>query len=382
MPKTTPQAQFPFDKNSFGVTLFETGNAPDYSTIYNQGIQAGRGASEGYTITNCPKGDPITTVEITGNSGSDIMKYNYMKIDYAFPGDGTKWYFITKKRLLNYPDPLTSNWIAVEFTIELDVWETYKDRLGNPMIQLDQVTTNNPAAWADYGMAEQDILPYSGESWVTSPTTYSNWKPIVGWQADKPNVSNNYIIDGMRTTMKFNGDGSMTDFVTDITNLSTTSTPEEATILQTYVVCNCYVVSEYFATDDGGTSAPETLTASSALWTGHNRLNYYPYRRAFIYALDGQFVEIDPNKFTNGRIPNPVTARVTHSTLPVPTSVICPNYDINPSLDAVIFKSYPAMDIAGKDITPISQIFETGAEAVRRSSFANENFNYYGGSSY
>ena len=94
---------FPFNKNKFSVELYEMGNAPDYSFVYTIGVQAARGATESYPLDNCPKFDPNNYIQITGKNGSDIMKYDYIGIDFGTVGDGKKWYFVTGKTILNYP---------------------------------------------------------------------------------------------------------------------------------------------------------------------------------------------------------------------------------------------------------------------------------------
>ena len=42
MPRTTPQGEFPMERNLFQVELYEMGNAPDYSFVYAQGVKAAR----------------------------------------------------------------------------------------------------------------------------------------------------------------------------------------------------------------------------------------------------------------------------------------------------------------------------------------------------
>lgn len=349
---------FPFDSNLFTIELWETGNAPDYSVIYNQGVKAARGATESYELKNCPKGDPSTEIEVTGNVGSDIMKYNYIGIDYGVTGDGKKWYFVKSKRILNYPTVINGDhqMYTVLYSIELDVWETYKDRIGSPNILLSQVTTSNPGGWNDISMLEQDVLPFSGTYVTTSDLNYTGWKTIVGWQSKKPNDQDNYIIDGMRTTMQFNETGELDGYLEGLEDLASGSTAETQ-IWRSYIACNTYIVSEYFSTENGGSSASERLTISNppAPHT-HARLNYYPYKRAFISTVDGQSMELDYKRYADTKLPETITANVFHSTLPQPTSVIFPAYNPNQVNDCIVFRAYPTMDLVGKDITPITQL--------------------------
>jgi hypothetical protein len=149
---STPNASFPFDKNIFHIDFFESGNSPDYSFVYAPGAQAGRGSTEGYDLKNCPKGDPFVTIQTTGNTSSDIMRYNYVGIDFSSVGDGKKWYFVLGKTMLNYPTPISEGGLdqyAIEWKLQLDVWETYKDRIGSPVIHLSQVTIDTPGSWND-----------------------------------------------------------------------------------------------------------------------------------------------------------------------------------------------------------------------------------------
>lgn len=372
--------EFPFEQNVFHVDLFESGNAPDYSVVYAPGVQAGRGATEGYDLKNCPKGDPVTTVEITGNSSSDIMKYNYLKINYhayANQGDGIKWYFVKSKRMLNYPTPLDEggmDWYTIEFTLELDVWETYKDRIGNPQIYLEQVTTSDPGGWNDTTMLEQDILPFSGTVASITPPNYSNWKTIVGWQAKRPSTQDNYIIDGMRTTLQFNDTGETGDYLAGLDELATGS-PAETNIWRSYIVCNTYVVSEYFSTENNGRSESEIMQlANPPSPAVHNRLNYYPYKRAFVSTVDGQVAEYDYKKFNNNKLPELITAGITHSTLPQPTSAITLIHHYLDVSATIIFSAYPTMDFVGKNITPVTQLTQLASDGVqwlREQNFDN-----------
>lgn len=359
MPKVA-HVEFPFNSNVFQATLYEKGNAPDYSIVYAPGVQAGRGASEGYPLNNCPKGDPETTAEITGNVGSDIMKYNYIMIDYGNTGDGIKHYFVTGKTILNYPKIISGeqNWYTVEYRLSLDVWETYKDRLGTPNILLEQVTTSNPGGWNDVSMLEQDILPFSGSKVATTNAQYTDWKTIAGWQAKKPSDQDNYTIDGMRTTLQFNDTGDTGDYLLGLDELAS-GTVEETQIWRSYVTCNTYIVSEYFSTEDGGESATGSLTLGNPTSSQvHNRLNYYPYKRAFMKTVDGQSVELDYKKYADNKLPSTLFVTVRHSTLPQPTSVLIPNYPFADTEDLIVFSAYPTMDFVGKNITPITQLMD------------------------
>lgn len=369
MPKTTPQGRFPFNKSQCTVTLYEKGNSPDYSFIYKQGVKAGRGASEGYTVRNNPKGDPINYIEVTGNPNSDIMKYNYMSIDFGNVGDGLKWYFIKGKTMLNYPeyDPQnnTHGEYAIGFSIELDVWETYKDKLGSPNIHLGQVTTNSPGGWKDTSMLEADIVPFSDEEHKATSGVYTNWKSVIGWQSKKPTEQDNYIIDGMRTTMQFSDNGNLDDYLAGLDDLAS-GTPEETNIWRSYITCNSYIVSEYFATENGGTSQTENINLPNPdSPQEHARLNYYPYKRAFIWTIDGQLVEINSRKCIGNRLPPTLNLTVKHSILPQPTSTLVYKYSEGLS-EYVTFASYPTIDIAGRNITPTTQIISalSGGEDI------------------
>lgn len=380
--------EFPFDSNVFHIDLFESGNAPDYSTVYAPGVQAGRGATEGYDLKNCPKGDPVTTIEVTGNSSSDIMRYNYVKINfhaYANQGDGIKWYFVKSKRMLNYPTPLDEggmDWYAMEFTLELDYWETYKDRLGSPMISLEQVTTSDPGGWNDISMLETDILPFSGSKISATPTAYDNWKTIVAWQAKKPNEQDNYVIDGMRTTLQWNSTGDTSDYLNGLDDLAS-GTVAQTQIWRSYVVCNTYIVSEYFTTDNGGRSQIESILLANPPSTQvHNRLNYFPYKRAFISTVDGQNMEFDYKKFSGNILPTALYMNVYHSTTPQPTSVILPVYSQIFLEDAIVFSAYPTMDFVGKNITPTTTLLNYLTEPVGQAgggtySQAQADFNNF-----
>lgn len=375
MPKVS-HVDFPFDSNVFTVELYESGNAPDYSTIYAQGVKAGRGATETYSLKNCPKGDPVTEVEITCNSGSDGMKYNYIGINYSNTGDGKKWYFVKAKRILNYPKPASeggADWFTVLFTLELDYWETYKDKLGSPVIALEQVTTSDPSGWTDTSMLEQDVVPFSGTSITSTPSTYSNWKTIVGWQSKKPTDQDNYIIDGMRTTLQYNSTGEVGDYLSGLDELAG-GTPEETQIWRSYIVCNTYIVSEFFATDDGGRSSDEFIQlANPRSPQVHNRLNYFPYKRAFVTTIDGQSVEIDYKKCANSILPPSLAMNVAHATTPQPTSTIRIAYPFMHLEDIIVFSSYPTMDFVGRNITPVTQLSANILPTMGQGSM--ENFN-------
>lgn len=367
----TPNVDFPFVQNEFTVELWTSGNAPDYSTVYAQGVQAARGETETYTLKNCPKGDPITEVEITCNPDTDSMKFNYIGIDYGSTGDGKKWYFVKSKRLLNYPKPQNEggmNWYTVQFVLELDYWETYKDLIGNPMIFLDQVTTSNPAGWTDISRMNDDILPFSDTKVSHTAMGYSNWKTIVGWQSKKPTDQDNYIIDGMRTTLQFNDNGDLSDYLEGLDELASGS-PEETQIWRSYIACNTYVVSEYFSTENGGRSQIEQMSlANPPSNQVHNRLNYYPYKRAFISTVDGQNVEFDQTMYADNKLPSSLSVNVFHSTLPQPISAIYPVYSFNRPHDGIIFSAYPTMDFVGKNITPITQLSTAIADFVDPST--------------
>lgn len=377
MPKKTPEGRFPFNKSKCFVELWEKGNATDYSYIYNIGVKAGHGATESYEVQNNPKDDFTNYIEITGNPNSDIMKYNYMYIDYGTVGDGKKAYFVKHKKILNYPefDPNANQygWYAVGFTLELDFWETYKDRIGQPTIKLDRVTTNNPEGWEDCTRYQDDIMPFSVDQRFTSQLHYHDWKKIVGWQAKKPDEQDNYIVDGFPTTLQFSE--STEDYKQAVNELANGS-PAQTNVWKTYVCCNTYIVSDFFDSSDGGSSQDEIITAPCPLASGlHGRLNYYPYRRAFIRTIDGQNIELNPNRFSDLKLPASISCDVKHSMTPQPNSCIIPRYAIAGIDDFVLFTAYPTMDITGKNISPVSHLIDLHNKLIQ---FKKDSFGTLG----
>lgn len=378
-----PRVPFPLSQIKFSVELFESGNAPDYSIIYAPGVRAARGESEGYEIDNPPKDLPNPTIQITGNSSSDIMRYNYMRIYGSWIGDMPKWYFIESKKMINYPDANADNWFCVEFKLREDVWETYKDRLGSPMISLNKVTTSDIGGWSDTSALEQDIIPFSTTQISTTPTTYNRWKAVVGWQSKKPSDQQHYVLDGMPTTMQFNDTGDFTDYIAGLEELAS-GNDVESRIWQTMIVCNTYIVSHYFATDDGTNSELENLTLLNPTSVApHNRLNYWPYTRAFIETIDGQRVEFDYRRYGDNKLPSTLLAGVFHSMLPQPTSTIVPIYPQDSCSDCIVFSSYPTVDFVGKNITPVTQLvnlvkdgfsYETNPGGMQRYNSSNATY--------
>lgn len=366
MPKTTPQGQFPFDKDTFTVTLYEEGNAPDYSFIYNIGVQAGRGFSESYTINNAPKNLDHMQVEITCNPDTDSTRFNYMKIDYLDRAGGgaynhkTRYFFIQNKTILNYPDydPIKKIWggYAVLFDCELDIWETYKDFLGTPTIYLSKVTTSEPESWGEIGVLGQSVLPFSDIDVSYSDKLYDDYKTVIAWQAKKPTAQDTYIIDDMQTFLQFNDNGNVSDYLADLEDLA--SEPPQATnLFKTYVVAKSYILPNFFATQNGQKSDKETISCFVPTFPSvHRRLLYPPYIRGFLCTIDGQRMEVDYNKMLGHKLINPFTAEVHHSTVPEPTSVIYPDYVGGGEGDCLIFNQYPSMDMAGRTYTPQQQI--------------------------
>lgn len=351
-----PQDPFPISYIKFSVEMFTSGNAPDYSVIYAPGVRAARGESEGYEIDNPPKDLPNPVIQVTGNPSSDITKYNYMRLYGSWIGSMEGWYFVKSKKIINYPDDNANNWFCVEFTLEMDYWETYKNSLGSPMIQLQQVTTSDIGGWNDTTALEQDVIPFSSTQISTTPTTYNNWKAVVGWQAKKPSDQQHYVLDGMPTTLQFNDTGDFTDFVEGLNEL-TTGDDVESRIWQTMIVCNTYIVSHYFTTEDGTNSQLENLTLLNPVNVApHNRLNYWPYCRAFIETIDGQRVEFDYRRFGDNKLPSTILAGVFHSMLPQPTSTIVPIYPQDSCADCIVFSGYPTVDFTGRNITPVTQL--------------------------
>lgn len=357
MTKVT-NVEYPYNRNKFHVELFEFGNAPDYSICYAPGVQAGRGQSEGYNLDNCPKGDDATVIDITANVGTDTMKFNYIKIDYGNTGDGVKWYFVTHKTILNYPTIITGSQqnYTVEFQLTLDYWETYKDKLGTPNIQLERVTTSMPASWNDTSAYKTNVLPFSDEDRTLSKTSYTDWKPIVMWRAKKPLSQDNYVVDKLPTVFKIEGASGVQNWATELETLA--SEPPEATnLFRSYVGCNCYLVSDYFATADGSESDVEIISTTFPGTVGfHNILKYPPYRRAFIKTIDGSCYEIDANKYPYGRLPDTITVRAIHSTTPSPHTILYPDY-AEPCCDVTCFAGYPALSVTTTTPSPVQKIF-------------------------
>lgn len=357
MTKVT-NVEYPYNRNKFHVELFEFGNAPDYSICYAPGVQAGRGQSEGYDLDNCPKGDDTTVIDITANVGTDTMKFNYIKIDYGHTGDGVKWYFVTHKTILNYPTIITGSQqnYTVEFQLTLDYWETYKDKLGTPNIQLERVTTSMPASWNDTSAYKTNVLPFSDEDRTLSKTSYTDWKPIVMWRAKKPLAQDNYVVDKLPTVFKIEGASGVQNWAAELETLA--SEPPEATnLFRSYVGCNCYLVSEYFATADGSESDIEIINTTFPGTVGvHNILKYPPYRRAFIKTIDGSCYEIDPNKYPYGRLPDTINVRAIHSTTPSPHTILYPDY-AEPCCDVTCFAGYPALSVTTTTPSPVQKIF-------------------------
>lgn len=354
MPKTTPQGEFPMERNKFSVELYEKGNAPDYSIVYAPGVKAGRGFTEGYPLKNCPKDQDNPTIDITGNPSTDMCRFNYIYIHYGETGDQTKAFFIVDKCILNYPEhnDHTANKLddyTIRYTLRLDVWETYKDKIGQPEIKLDKVTTNNPEGWKEYDRYNDDILPFSSVDITCSDRVYSSWKKVVGWQAKKPTSQDNYIIDGMVTPLQYND--SMAEYKQAIEDLA--SEPPQATnLFKQYVSCTSYVLPDYFATENGETSQIEDITLPTPDHGLHGRLNYYPYKRGFVHCIDGQIIEFNQSEMLGSCLGIQLSVSVHHSTTPQPHSIISlDGYKGGSFRDYLIFSAYPSMDITGKSPT-------------------------------
>lgn len=387
MPKTTPQGQFPFDKDTCIISLFEEGNAPDYSYIYTTNIQAGRGYSESYTLNNAPKNKDHMQIEVTCNPDTESTRFNYLKIDYTDRAGGGAydkknfWYFINSKTILNYPsyDPITKKWggYTVLFDCSLDVWETYKDVLGKPIIHLQKCTTKDPEGWDELGVLDQSILPFSHIQFFNSAQNYDDYKTVIGWQAKKPTSQENYVIDGQKTFLQFNDNGDTHDYLADLEDLAN-EPPQATNLYQTYVVARSYVLSHYFTTQNGTYSQQEDVNCYFPEISGvHARLKYFPYVRGFIKTLDGQQVEVDQKKLPNYRIVSPFHCTVNHSTVPTPTSCIMPDYENGQQADCVIFNQYPTVDMAGKNVTPVQQLITS---ATKLESQLNQNgYKMHGG---
>lgn len=378
MPRTTPQGEFPMERNKFSVELYEKGNAPDYSIVYAPGVKAGRGFTEGYPLKNCPKDQDNPTIDITGNPSTDMCRFNYIYIHYGETGDQTKAFFIVGKCILNYPEhnDHTANKLddyTIRYTLRLDVWETYKDKIGQPEIKLDRVTTNSPESWEDYTRYQDDAMPFSADQRYTSQLHYHDWKKIVGWQAKKPTEQDNFIVDDFPTTLQFSE--STDDYKQAIEELANGS-PAQTNIWKTYVCCNTYIVSDFFDSSDGGKSQDENINAPCPLASGlHGRLNYFPYRRAFIRTIDGQNIELNVNRFQDFKIPQSVVCDVYHSMTPQPNSCIVPRYAVSGIDDYVLFSAYPSLDITGKNISPVSHLIDLNDKFIQ---FKKDNFGLLG----
>lgn len=351
MPKTTPEGHFPIERNAFTVELYEMGNAPDYSFVYDIGVKAARGQSESYTIKNCPKNQDNPIIDITGNPGTDMAKFNYIGIDYGNTGDGKKWFFVVGKTILNYPEKsnTTANKLddyAMRYELRLDVWETYKDKLNSPIIKLDKVTTNNPEGWTEYDRFNDDILSFSAVDITTTDLIENEWKKVIGWQAKKPTEQDNYIIDGMVTPLKYSE--NLEEYKQAVEDLA--SEPPQATnIFKTFVCVNSYVLPSHFSTEDGGYSTGELLNLATPDHGLHGRLNYYPYKRAFLKTIDGQCVEFKQSEMNNSCLGQNVVVGVNHSTTPTPHSILfMQGYKNSIGSNFIVFSAYPHMDITGK----------------------------------
>lgn len=351
MPRETPEGQFPIERNKFFVELFQMGNAPDYSFVYDVGIKAGRGETESYILKNCPKNQDNPTIDITGNPGTDMCKFNYIYIHFGETGDKTKAFFIVNKTILNYPEKndKTANQLddyTIRYDLVLDVWETYKDFIGSPDIKLDKVTTNNPEGWQEYDRFNDDILPFSAVDITTTDLIYNDWKKVIAWQAKKPTAQDNFIIDNMVTPLQYSE--SMDDYKAAVEQLAQ-EPPQATNIFKTYVCCNSYILPSNFATENGGNSTGELLNLPTPDHGLHGRLNYYPYKRAFLKTIDGQCVEFKQSDMIDSCLGTSVKVGVNHSTTPTPHSILfMQGYKNSINSNYIIFSAYPCMDITGK----------------------------------
>lgn len=354
MPRTTPQGEFPMERNKFSVELYEKGNAPDYSFVYNQGVKAGRGFTESYPLKNCPKDQDNPTIDITGNPSTDMCRFNYIYIHYGETGDQTKAFFIVDKCILNYPEhnDHTTNKLddyTIRYTLRLDVWETYKDKIGTPYIKLEKVTTNNPEGWKEYDRYADDILSFSAVDITTTDLIENDWKKVIAWQAKKPTEQDNYIIDGMVTPLKYSE--NLDEYKQAIEELAN-EPPQATNIFKTFVCVNSYILPSHFATEDGGYSTGELLNLPTPDHGLHGRLNYYPYKRAFLKTIDGQCVEFNQSEMNNSCLGTNVTVGCNHSTTPTPHTILfMQGYKNSIGANFLVFSSYPHMDITGKTPT-------------------------------
>ena len=228
-------------------------------------------------------------------------------------------------------------------------------------MQLDRVTTSDPAGWVDTSNYKTGIIPYSTENRRTSAlsTVPSDWKAIIMWRAKKPTAQDNYIVDKLPTVFTITDQPSgIHDWAAALEALA--SEPPEATnLFRSYVGCNSYIVPMQMATEDGKESEKEDISVDFPAIQGvHYILKFYPFRRAFIRTIDGSCYEIDPNKCAGERLPDTVVVTAYHSTTPSPHTIIRPHYT-EPSPDNVCFAGYPALSVTTTTPTQIQKL--TGA---------------------
>ncbi len=357
MPKNVPNADFPYNKSLCTVTMYEQGNAPDYSYCYAPGVVAGRGYSETYELKNNPKNQPITYIEVTAHEKTDTMRFNYVKIDFNIVGDGIKYFFVDSKKIINYPRKINNGkdngWYTVGFSLRLDVWETYKEYFEKMDITLEQVTTDKPESWSDTSALNVPVPDISCEDFKsTFSKKYDNWKTIVAWQSSVPENLDYYLYDNIPTTLQL--DETHSNYINDVKMISS-KPPSEVATWSTYTCCNTYVVPEYFTTEKGGVSQSETLTLDNPASSYHARLDYYPYKRAYISSVDGQSLEYNQDKCIGNKLPLTITANITHSVLPEPQTLITATSDANIYEDSILFNSYPSIDVEGRSSSTISR---------------------------
>lgn len=173
----------------------------------------------------------------------------------------------------------------------------------------------------------------------------------------------------MRTTLQWNDTGDLGDYLAGLDELAAGS-QVETNIWRSYIACNTYVVSEYFSTENNGISSTEILQINNPPTAQvHNRLNYYPYRRAFIQTVDGQSVEINPKRYIDNKLPPVISVTVRHATTPQPTSTLTPVYHTSSMTDTLVFSAYPTMDFVGKNITPLTQLTALDAGRAQLQQF-------------
>lgn len=342
------RVEYPVDWSRCTVTLYESGNSPDYQYLYPPGVVAGRGSTFSWELKNAPKAQDTLYIECTGSPMEDMHKYNYAKIVFNDISNSIpKWFFITNKTDLNYPeDPSYAvNGYAIAYTMQLDVWETYKDLMGDITINLTQVTTNQPETWNDPSYINQDVVPFSGVDTTSTPVAYSDWKLVTKYKVGSDLLGyGTSEIDGLATSYRYVSGNAVDDYMTQLDSMRS-MTESEALLFRDSTECEIYLVSSYFASGNGGRSQPEELELATPKLSGvHNRLNFPPYRTAYVWTIDGGYTEFSPTNFSSNMLPDSVRVVIDHSIVPEPQSNIRLVYD-QAIMQYISFTGYATMSI-------------------------------------